>query len=753
MRVRRTFDHFELQEVLGAGGMGSVYRALDTNLNRSVALKLLRKEFSEDAEFVAQFENEASITASINHPNVVKVYSAGNDHGLIYIAMELVDKGSLDDLMTLQGKVGELQVLEVGIQIAQGLNAAYQRGLIHRDVKPGNILFADAHTAKIVDFGLAVLQEHAGKVGGEVWGTPYYVAPEKLDNSPEDFRSDIYSLGGTLFHALAGRPPFEAETASMVALKHLKSQAVSLQAFAPEVSTATAFVINKTLSKDPDDRYSSYEELVEHLQYARSELVAAVARGPQRRARVQLESEETHRALSWITFGMVAVVVLGGVILFTMRDRIFGEERKPDTRVEDTRKAQTSFLPAYNAARQRLIKGEYRPAAVAFRELAEKPDVPQPLLNWISLHEGLAMLLDGREQDARAVFSEIEKRGPVSQLPGERELSKFFIELSREMTSSRVVAPAAAKDYEKTNSEAIGLLLLALKDWEMGHFEEAVALFRQYQSSTPQGPHAWAAEYKDLAAPYISDFSVYRENTEALKPADTVEARRTSLASLRIGREGLKLSGKLAGIFDDAIKSLDTGLREAEEHETKKQAEEEAADAPTLAELRAKIATLTRDYKFSEARAAAAASRLISAKGKAEQEMLTLKMDALVKFRTGLITDLPAANCTTPVARRSAAPVPAGTVRATEARVEIITPYGLLPIPWADVAPESLYNVGRALLKPGGDAAAFADRQWNLGVYALSIGKRTEAETLLTAAAEAKDAYKAALPSLLQSSK
>mgnify|MGYP003576860938 CR=1 FL=1 len=198
--------------------MGAVYRALDQGLSRYVALKLLRKEYNVRPEFVQQFRKEAAITASINHPHVVKVYSTGSDHGLLYITMELVDKGSLDDLMTLQGRIAESQVLDIGVQIAAGLNAALFKGLIHRDIKPGNILFANAQTAKIVDFGLAVLQAEAGKIDGEIWGTPYYVAPEKLDNQPEDFRSDMYSLGGTLFHALAGRPPLEAETASLVAL-------------------------------------------------------------------------------------------------------------------------------------------------------------------------------------------------------------------------------------------------------------------------------------------------------------------------------------------------------------------------------------------------------------------------------------------------------------------------------------------------------------------------------------------------------
>src|SRR5678815_2159871 len=328
-RVRRNFDHFELQEELGAGGMGKVYRALDTKLNRPVALKVLRKEYSADQSFVAQFEKEASITASINHPNVVKVYTVGQDRGLVYIVMELVDKGSLDDLMTLQGRVAEAQVLEIGIGIAKGLNAALQKGLIHRDIKPGNILFADAHTAKIVDFGLAVLQEHASTVAGEVWGTPYYVAPEKLDNQPEDFRSDMYSLGGTLFHALAGRPPFEAETASMVALKHIKSQAVSLQAFAPDVSSATAFVINKTLQKSPPDRYQNYGELIEHLEYARNQLLEN-AGAASKKARVVLENEEQQRAMTWITFAIIALIVGGGVVTFIYRDRIFNRGARPE---------------------------------------------------------------------------------------------------------------------------------------------------------------------------------------------------------------------------------------------------------------------------------------------------------------------------------------------------------------------------------------------------------------------------------------
>src|SRR5256714_14352196 len=141
--------------------------------------------------------------------------------------MELVDHGSLDDFIEQRKRLPEDQVLEAGIQVAKGLRAAYARGLIHRDVKPANILFADEHTAKIGDFGLAGVA--AEQSGNEIWGTPYYVAPERLKNEPEDFRSDIYSLGATLFHALAGRAPIEGETNSAIALRDLKESPLDLR--------------------------------------------------------------------------------------------------------------------------------------------------------------------------------------------------------------------------------------------------------------------------------------------------------------------------------------------------------------------------------------------------------------------------------------------------------------------------------------------------------------------------------------------
>src|SRR5215472_17614404 len=212
--LQRTFDHFVPVETLGVGGMGTVYKARDTQLERFVALKLLRKDLSSEADHDVQLQHEARIAASVNHPNVVQIFGLGTDHGRFYVVMELLDHGSLDGLMESQRRLPEHQVLDIGIQIARGLRAAHRKGLIHRDVKPANILFVDEQAAKIGDFDLAALASQHQQNEGVIWGTPPYVAPERLWNRPEDLRSDIYSLGATLFHAVAGKPPIESSTNS-----------------------------------------------------------------------------------------------------------------------------------------------------------------------------------------------------------------------------------------------------------------------------------------------------------------------------------------------------------------------------------------------------------------------------------------------------------------------------------------------------------------------------------------------------------
>ena len=455
MRTCRQYNHFSVVEHLGTGGMGSVYKAMDRNLNRMVALKLLRRELSADETYINKLEDEARITASINHPFVVKVFSFGVDHGQYYIAMELVDKGTLDDLMQLQNRIAEMQVLQVGLQIASGLQAAHERGLIHRDVKPGNILFADAHTAKITDFGLALLAEHEADARGEIWGTPYYIAPEKLSQQPEDFRSDIYSLGGTLFHAVAGRPPFEAETASLVALKHLKSKAVSLQAFAPDVASETSYVINRMLNKDPNQRYASYGELIDHLRYAIEQLGAKTGKTHAGRQRVVVESEGQNKLAGALTLLLVVLMIAGGIFAYAFRTKLFGSGEIGASTPAPTRvlaggpDAKNSPEAQYEEARRQVVAEKYADAEADFASLAKQPNLPQPLRDWVKLHQGMTALLNHQVRDADALFASLQSAGLFANDDKHLALANFFVETGRFLATDQPVPASVIAQWKK----------------------------------------------------------------------------------------------------------------------------------------------------------------------------------------------------------------------------------------------------------------------------------------------------------------
>ena len=263
----RSFGDYLIEKELGQGGMGTVYLAKDTGLNRNVALKILRADLSHDPEFARKFLEEVEVTASLAHPNIIRVFTLGEHEGRLYLVMEHLDEPSLEQRMEQQGKIPERQVLEIGLGIASALQFAHEEtGLIHRDIKPGNILFGRGDIPKLADFGLAAGARSALGQQDEIWGTPYYVSPERLMREPEDIRSDIYSLGATLYHAMAGRPPFEAETAEEVAKRHLSDRPPPLRTFCPESQEQTVYTMDKCLQKKSGNRWPGYEEFLTHLQ-------------------------------------------------------------------------------------------------------------------------------------------------------------------------------------------------------------------------------------------------------------------------------------------------------------------------------------------------------------------------------------------------------------------------------------------------------------------------------------------------------
>ncbi len=266
---------FVLIREMGKGAMGAVYQGFDQTLKRHVAIKVMLASYQQDSHFVENFLREAQALASLNHVNVVQIYTCGQEKGQPYIVMELIDGHRLDELMEKHGMMDELKCLEIAMDVARGLKAAQEIGLIHGDIKPQNILMDRRSTAKVVDFGLA-RQSKTDTGTKEIWGTPYYIAPETARRQKEDHRADIYSLGATLFHALAGAPPFDGSSAKDVVLARLDRPPPHLQSIREDIHDETDALIMRMLEMDPFKRYPTYDSLMADMTKA----LDAVRRGP-----------------------------------------------------------------------------------------------------------------------------------------------------------------------------------------------------------------------------------------------------------------------------------------------------------------------------------------------------------------------------------------------------------------------------------------------------------------------------------------
>lgn len=259
--VPAKFGSFLLLRVLGSGGMGCVYHGRDESLGRDVAIKVLLKSVGENTVFIEHFRREAQAAAKLNHPNIAQIYSFGQEYDQPYIVMELVAGQRFDKMVETQAPMDQALVIQVALDIAEGLQAAMEIGLVHGDIKPENILLDEKMHAKLVDFGIATLGEETGGI----WGTPYYISPEKVLQRPCDFRSDLYSLGATLYHALSGRPPFEGETPIDVVKARLNRNPRDLRAVRTDIDKLLARVVGRMLQQDPALRHPTIVSLTSDL--------------------------------------------------------------------------------------------------------------------------------------------------------------------------------------------------------------------------------------------------------------------------------------------------------------------------------------------------------------------------------------------------------------------------------------------------------------------------------------------------------
>lgn len=286
----------ELRAPIASGGMGTVYRAFDDMLLREVAVKVMRRELLNDREAVEAFQREARACGALNHTNIIHIYSFDQIDGQLHMVMELADRGSLDSRIDKEIQLPELDILDIGIKVAGALDSALKKNLLHRDIKPGNILFNAEGEPKLVDFGLARPAEADGVDESSLWATPYYVAPEKVKREHETFLSDLYSLAASLYHALTGHVPFEAPTVEELIAAHIHTPLTPPNHVRPDITQPTSDALWRAMAKNPADRFQSYDEFIMALTAARSQVLVARFRPGQ-----SASSSAGGRMLKWLS--------------------------------------------------------------------------------------------------------------------------------------------------------------------------------------------------------------------------------------------------------------------------------------------------------------------------------------------------------------------------------------------------------------------------------------------------------------------
>ncbi len=257
-------DRYEVLEKIGTGGMSDVYKAKDHKLNRLVAVKILKQEFSENENFVSKFRVEAQSTAGLMHPNIVNVYDVGDEDGINYIVMELVDGITLKKYIEKKSRLSVKEAVSIAIQVAMGLEAAHNNNIIHRDIKPQNIMISKDGKVKVTDFGIAKAAT-SNTITSNVMGSVHYTSPEQARGGYSDAKSDIYSLGITLFEMLTGRVPFNGDTTVAIAIKHIQEELPTPADFNEEIPISVEKIVLKCCQKSPDRRYQNAAELIQDL--------------------------------------------------------------------------------------------------------------------------------------------------------------------------------------------------------------------------------------------------------------------------------------------------------------------------------------------------------------------------------------------------------------------------------------------------------------------------------------------------------
>ena len=522
VRVKTEMGSYRLVRHIAHGGMSVIYAALDTTLNREIAVKVLNEEYSADEKREAEFKKEARLTATVSHPNIVDVYTVGRAYDRYFIAMELVPGESLEERMSDSGALPEDAVIRLALQVVDGLRSAKGAGLLHRDIKPGNILIAEDGTAKLVDFGLSLLTESGTVQAEEIWATPTYVAPEVLEQSGEDHRADIYALGSTLYHALSGCRPIELTEVSNKAARKAKQEIVPLKRVAPWLSNETAQIVEKAMADDPYERFQDYDEFRTELEGARMVLKEKGTKAPVQGA-TRSKRRKRYDIRRNILVGLSVVIALflllaAGLYISAIQsnEREAGPtgdvalmvdlEKNPNVGLE----AAMQINEAYQTARKFLKEDDYVGAEQKFCEVWRDKRAPAETAIWAGFEAVVVSFLDGRSADARQhladLFDFVNEQQASDTVMGRR------VQAAAELLTGLQFIPAErTPEVLDKPFRATVFFAMALKTWEQGDLERACGMFEKFLRGGPWPESDWMQSYLRIANRYIADYRLISE--------------------------------------------------------------------------------------------------------------------------------------------------------------------------------------------------------------------------------------------------
>jgi len=758
--VPAQFGSFLLLKVVGRGGMGVVYKALDQSLNRNVAIKVMRQEYGQDQQFLKSFLREAQAAAALNHRNVAQIYSFGQEGGQPYIVMELVEGARLDEMIEGGSSLPETTVLEIGIQVAEGLEAAHEVGLVHSDIKPANILFDLKGVAKVVDFGLASFAKRQEQQPGEVWGTPYYIAPEKVRRKVSDHRADIYSLGGTMYHALAGEPPFEGESAKDVVRARLDRPPPDLRSVSPEVSERTARMVSRMLAEASARRYPNYKSLLADMHTALEE--APVVAPEVVAAPSQVRTAKPGGSYIWIVFAFVATLV--GLVSWVFL-RGSGERAEKDPAVAyELRSGRLVPVSAERPPERMPDPPEstdaFEPMSIvdkaireAIRELAAG-NLDDARLFLESLYAGLSE--DNADRDrVRLVQAVTEWVSPES---GRLSLMVYLGDLAASDPSAGMGPETlvlstylrgeidAAELVEQSQSWAIptqrfASFLVGASAYREGQFHVAAESLTTFL--TDFGDVVWTDSFQTLAHAWVKNLQTWADFQRSLVGLEPEDAAR-ALQSFRHS-----IPSEFHGVIDDRVQAL---LRTGAETPAVEVSDSQATgyDREIQEAVRNDVQAMVTERNFQGAirRLKSALIALDSPAGREELELELERLERVVDVKTFLID-------------RLHSDPPAGLIQETGGRIADATSEGVRitgvegsrNIAWSDIQSKLFLKLLVFYLdRDPLPVAVKSDLLLSTGTYCYLLGARAPAVGFTQKALEGdgslKDAARRMMPEL-----